>query len=452
MPVGFEYLTREEPMLKKFLSFDNWTKLVVLYFWSSPFVGKASVYAVLAVGGLLIFNARVLWDPWYLALTRRNDPLNRVAWAILVSLLYGIAEVIYGVWFQGYPLFTASQILIFNICPVYLFLGIWVGMRHPGAIRKYVRFMAWLAVIYAPIYFLFLKHLNLTLTGIIPGSSLDILSAPGSGSLTLLGLLTVERSLAQFWLPIVVLVCLTIGYQERADWLSLGLCLLVWGKITNRIGRVLAIAGCIFAVLLIASLIDLKLPPLPGRGGELSARGTLARIAGSISPEMATEFGDDAATARFEYGTVYWRKHWWAAIRNEVSKDYKTMLFGLGYGYPLGKLNSNGVEKEGVRSPHNIFYFTLAYSGIVGFAIFCWLAICVLLLQWRVFKVSGQTLGLIFFIYTLVGAFFGNLIETPQASIPLYLLIGMVTGPILLQTDQLYYDEQPVPAHVAEMV
>ena len=38
-------------MLKKFLSFDNWTKLVVLYLWSSPFVGKASAYAGLALGG-----------------------------------------------------------------------------------------------------------------------------------------------------------------------------------------------------------------------------------------------------------------------------------------------------------------------------------------------------------------------------------------------------------------
>ena len=118
-------------------------------------------------------------------------------------------------------------------------------------------------------------------------------------------------------------------------------------------------------------------------------------------------------------------------------KTYKTMIFGLGYGYPLAKLASRGVEKEGTRSPHSIFYFTLAYSGIVGFAIFCWLEICVLLLLWRVYKVTGQTFGLIYFIYTLIGAFFGNLIETPQAAIPLYLLWVWSTGPILLQTDQL---------------
>ena len=50
----------------------------------------------------------------------------------------------------------------------------------------------------------------------------------------------------------------------------------------------------------------------------------------------------------------------------------------MGYGYPLAKLAGRDVEKEGTRSPHSIFYFTLAYSGIVGFAIFAWLEISVI--------------------------------------------------------------------------
>jgi hypothetical protein len=438
-------------MLKKFMYLDNWSKMVVVYLWSSQFLGKASVYIGLALGGLLLFSARVLWDRWYLALTRATDPLNRVAWALLVSLLYGVAQVIRGL-LLGYAPMTTLQILVFNLCPVYLFLGLWIGFHHPGVIRKYVRFLAWLAVIYTPIYFIFLKNVHITMSGIVPGSGLELLSNPGSGSMTLLGLLTLERSLAQFWLPIVVLVCLTIGYQERADWLAFGLSLFVWGWLTNRIGRFFAIAGCVVGVLLIASLIDLKLPPFPGRGGELSARGTLARMAGSVSPEMASKFGVDAATARMDYGTVYWRKHWWANIRTEVTKDYKTEIFGLGYGYPLAKLASRDVEREGTRSPHSIFYFTLAYSGIVGFGIFCWLETCLGLLLWRVYKTSGETFGLIYWLFTLVIAFFGNLIETPQASIPLYLFCGMAMGPYFLRADPVYVEEAPVPSHVAELV
>jgi hypothetical protein len=438
-------------MLKKFLDLDNWSKLAVSYLWGSLFLGKVSAYIGLAVGAAFLFSPRVLWDRWYLALTRRRDPLNGLAWPLLVSMTYGIAQVIHGV-LLGYSFFTALQILVFNICPFYLFLGIWVGYRHPGTVRKYIRFMAWLTLIYTPIYFLFLSKLKLNLTGILPGSGLDILASAGSGTVPLLGLLTMEPYLAKFWLPIVVLVCLTIANQERADWLGLGLCLLVWGKLSHRMGRLLAILGCIAGVLAIAALVDLKLPPIPGRGGELSARGTIARMAGAISPELAADAGGGAANARFYYGTVYWREHWWAAIRSEVSREPKTMAFGLGYGYPLARLAGREVEKEGTRSPHSVFYFTYAYSGLVGFAIFSWLAVRLLLLLWQTYRVTGVSFGLIYFLYSLIGAFFGNLIETPQAAIPLYLVLGLLIGPMFLQTDTVYHAEEPMPAHVAELV
>jgi hypothetical protein len=366
-------------------------------------------------------------------------------------MLYGIAQVIYGV-LLGYSLFTALQILVFNICPVYMFLGIWVGMRHPETVRKYNQFIAWFTVFYAPIYFIFLKNLNLSLTGILPGSGLDLLGSPGSGSVTLLGLLAFEPVLAKFWLPIVVLTCLTIANQERADWLSLGICLVLWGKLTKNIGRVFAIMGCIAAVLIIAALVDLKLPPIPGRGGELSARGTIARMAGSISPELAADVGGGRANAEFYYGTVQWREHWWLMIRGEVFKDYKTEIFGLGYGYPLAHLAGRDVEKQGTRSPHSIYYFTLAYSGFVGVAIFFWLAICIIRLLWRVYKVTGQTFALILFLYCLIGSFFGNFIETPQGAIPLYLMSGLLVGPMFLRVRSVDQVEETAPSQVVEMV
>jgi hypothetical protein len=209
---------------------------------------------------------------------------------------------------------------------------------------------------------------------------------------------------------------------------------------------VFGIFACIATILAIAALIDLRLPPIPGRGGELSARGTIARMAGSISPDLAAEAGG-GRDARFYYGTVQWRQHWWAAIRSEVFKDPKTEIFGLGYGYPLAHLAGPEVEKQGTRSPHNVFYFTVAYSGFVGFAIFAWLEISMVLVLWRVYKMSGQSFGFIFAIYTLIGAFFGNVLETPQAAVPFYLLCGMALAPIFLQNTQVYDD---APDHVAE--
>ena len=437
-------------MLKKFRSLDNWSKLVVVFLGSSALLGKASAYIGLAFGALLLLNPRVLWNRWFVALTQRADPLYGFAWAFLVSMIYGVAQTIYGV-LQGYSVFTTLQILVFNICPAYMFLGIWVSLRHPGMAQKYIRYMAWFVVVYAPIYFIFLSNLNLTLTGIVPGNDVGILGSPGSGSVMLLGLLAFEPVLTQFWLPIAVLTCMTIAAQERADWVSLGLCLMLWGKLTRNIGRVFAIVGCISTVLIIAALIDLKLPPLPGRGGELSARGTIARMAGAISPELAADVGD-RANAEFYYGTVYWRKHWWMEIRNEVFKEPKTEIFGLGYGYPLAHLAGRDVEKQGTRSPHSIFYFTLAYSGFVGVAIFFWLEICVAKLLWRAYKKTGQPFGLIYFVYGFSGSFFGNFIETPQGGIPFYLLLGLLVGPMFLFMSPVNDAEEIAPSQVAELV
>jgi hypothetical protein len=196
------------------------------------------------------------------------------------------------------------------------------------------------------------------------------------------------------------------------------------------------VLGAIVAVLLIAALVDLKLPPMPGRGGELSARGTLARMAGSVSADLAAKVEDDGAhNAAFYYGTVYWRKRWWAGIRNEVSKDTSSLIFGLGYGYPLAKLTGNaGTVQEGTRSPHSIFYFNLAYSGIVGVVIFFWFQIALMRLLYKVYLVTGQIWGLAYFLYNFIGAFFGNFLESP-ASIPFYLLLGLGIGPMLLQME-----------------
>jgi O-Antigen ligase len=421
-------------MLKKFRSLDNWTKAIVLFMWGSVFLGKASGYIGLLLGGVMLLDPKVLWNRWYAGLTHRSDPLSAVSWSILISLLYGFGQVIYG-YLLGYPILVALQILIFNICPVYVFLGIWVGARHPGIVRTYIRFMAWFAVVYTPLYFLFLRKVNVSLTGLIPGNNLDLLGSPGSGGGTLVGLLAFEPNLAKFWLPILVLVCLTIANQERSDWMGLAIALVIWGSLTKKMHRVFAMFSVIVAVLLFAFLIDLRLPPIPGRGGEISARETVARLAASVSPELSQSVGGDPVNARFYSGTIYWRTHWWANIREAVSENPSTLMFGLGYGYPLGRLNSAVVEKQQTRSPHSIFYFALAYSGCLGVAIFFWLQGSMFALLWRSFKLTGGVYALAFYTSQLFGAFFGNFIETPGGGISVYLIAGLLIGPMFLQLE-----------------
>jgi uncharacterized membrane protein YbhN (UPF0104 family) len=80
------------------------------------------------------------------------------------------------------------------------------------------------------------------------------------------------------------------------------------------------------------------------------------------------------------------------------------------------------------------------------------LSVAIRILLWRTYQVTGVTFGLIYFVYSLIGAFFGNLIETPQAAIPLYLVLGILIGPMFLEMDSVYVAEQRAPVHVAELV
>jgi hypothetical protein len=436
-------------MLRKFASLDFWAKIVTLYLMAGFVVGKGSAYIALLIGGLLLFSPKVLWNPWYIALTRSGQLLNKWAWALLISLLLGFAELGYGLY-QGYSVITSLEVFCFTIWPLYVFLGMRIGERHPEYLRYYMRYSAWFIVFFAPIYFLFLSKLNVSLSGLLPGNDMVLLGNPGSGSTIIMGLIAYEPHLAQFWIPLLVLSCLTIANQERSDWVGLILAMMIWGYLAKKMNRVFGIAALIAAVLIVAALIDLKLPAVAGRGGELSARGTISRMAGSISPELAQEVGGNAANARFYYGTVYWRKRWWAAIRAEVGKETKSQIIGLGYGYPIAKLNADpGTQIQKTRSPHNILYFCYAYSGWVGILVFAWLVICMFDVLWKVYKINGTIYGLTFFAYQIVQALFGNSIETPQAGIVVYLMVGLTIGTVYSnQPDQdpefhhdLLYDE-----------
>jgi hypothetical protein len=423
---------------------DYRTKLVIVLVYGSVFIGKASAYLGIALGVTFIFEDKMLWRRWYDALTRKGDPIGPFAWALLISVLYGVAQVIRGCVLE-YPLSTALEILVFNLCPIYLFAGIWAGARAPWIVPQNIRFMAWYMVIYTILYLLVFRHMTISLSGILPGSNMDLLGSPGSGSAILLGLLAYEPSLARFWLPVLVLCCLTIANQERADWLGLMVALTVWGGLTRRINRVVMIGATVASILFVAYLVDLRLPAIQGRGGELSARDTVARMAASISPDMAEEVGSSVGNSKFYYGTVYWRKHWWAQIADEVSANTGTMMFGLGYGYPLAALAGADVEATGTRSPHNIFYFAYGYSGLVGAAIFFWLELSLLRVLWRAFKVTREVYGLTFYCYQLIGAFFGNSLETPQGGIFIYIFLGLLLGPAM---SHLETDSRSIVAHL----
>ncbi len=56
----------------------------------------------------------------------------------------------------GFSPIIAMENLVFNVYPLYLFLGIWLGKRRPELLLRYVQIFAVLFCIYAPAYLLFL--------------------------------------------------------------------------------------------------------------------------------------------------------------------------------------------------------------------------------------------------------------------------------------------------------
>jgi hypothetical protein len=399
---------------------DNWTRFAIVQLYGSYFVGK--VFAL--IGGplvaLLIFH-RNLSQSVFKALIRK-DPLSFVAWTLLVSIMYGVCEVIYG-FLSGYDPITALQILVFNLCPIYFFLGIWAGARRPNFLQGFIKFSFWFTTFYTLLYFLFLRKMG------------GDFGHPGSGLVVFLAPFCFDFSISVYWFPILVATFNMIAAQIRADWAGLGIALAIWGVATRRLGRVFSIAGVLVGLLLFGFIFDIRMPGFSDRGGEISARDTVGRALSSFDPELASEYSSDTAVYA---GTVKWRETWWREIRETVSQSPTTIIFGMGYGYPIGDLVSY-LKGMDIRTPHSIYYFTLCYSGALGVMLFFLLQASILTLHWRTYKATGQIFGFVSHTSLLVSAFFGNVFEAPQAAIPLYLIFGMSVGPLFSQR---YMEEQ----------
>jgi hypothetical protein len=404
---------------------DNWTKFAIFQLYGFFVAGKLFAYVAGPLVIAIIFNRR-LCERIYKSLIGQNV-LTYVCWILLISILDGIFGLVYGL-LSGYSPVTALEIFVFNLCPIYLFLGIWAGERKHNLARIFVAFNAWYFTIFTFVYYAFFRN------------SL-VVEHPGSGIGTLLGLFCFEFSLARYWFPILVLCFDFFAAQIRADWASLAVALSVWGSATRRLGRVMAIVVVLVAILAFGFVIDFRMPGLPGRGGEFSARDTIGRALSSFAPDVAQEYASDAQVYA---GTVAWREKIWKAIREAVDEDYTTRVFGLGYGFPLPSLVPD-LKGSDLRSPHSVFYFTLLYSGAAGVTIFFTLQAALMILLWRAYKATGQIYGVVLQITLLTAAFFGNYYEAPQAAIPSYLLLGMCIGPMFSQSRQSDEDDIGYP-------
>lgn len=411
---------------------DMWSLLAAFLLLGYGFGGRTFAYlgippAKIFIGEVvlacfLFFHPRAILGRWADALMR-SVPLSGLAWVLLLFVFYGFAEVVRGI-LLGFSPIVAVQNFVFNVYPLYLFLGMWAGARHPDLLLKLVRIMAWGSAIYGPLYLLFLHNIQITLPG---SDGVPLFSQAGGGSFTILSLLCLERKPSRYWLPIGVAAFMLLATQVRAEWLGFTLALLVWGMLGRKMDRVFLIGGLVIALLAVGWVADVKLPSTAERGGAVSSREIVARGVAAVSPDAAEEYTSNR-NASFYAGTITWRTKWWHAIWDSVHEDVPTTLVGHGYGYPLKDLVSY-LKGMDIRTPHSVFYYALGYSGWVGVALFFGFQSVLAWLLWRAYKFTRQPIGLVFWTLTLSSAFFGNFFETPAGAISFYLFIGMMIVP-----------------------
>src|SRR4051812_7680317 len=87
------------------------------------------------------------------------DGLSNLGWAYLLFLQFGILEFLRGLSL-GYSPVQCGQNLVFNVYPLFLFLGIHVGLADPSFLPSLVRAQAWVCGVYGTAYLLFLHQFD----------------------------------------------------------------------------------------------------------------------------------------------------------------------------------------------------------------------------------------------------------------------------------------------------
>ncbi len=285
------------------------------------------------------------------------------------------------------------------------------GRSLSQLLLKYVQVFAVCFCVYAPAYFLFLHNVELAMPG---SDGVSVFGQAGNGGFIILGLLCLDPRPGRFWLPMAMGAMVFLAAQVRAEWVGMGLALLIWGLLSRSM----------------TFLLDVTLPSPAERGGAISSGEIVARGISAVSPDLAKDLTGSENTG-FYRGTVTWRERWWRAIWANSQENYSNLLIGPGYGFMLRDLVNYLKDSGAIRTPHSVFFYALGYSGWIGVLLFMGLQAACGALMCRAYRLTRQSFGITVWASALLGAFFGNVLETPPGAIPFYLTLGLVAGPTL---------------------
>jgi hypothetical protein len=392
--------------------------------WISLYVGE------IALAAFLIFGPRTNRGP-RLQLAWDSPRLRRFESVLLLLLCYGALEAVRGIS-SGYPAFTAARDTAFNYYPIFLFLGVWVGLRDRDFLRRAAHALAWWNGCYGLAYLLILSDLPWTLPGTSKAAT-DVLlfGQPYGSAVALLGLIAFEPRLRRVWHLIALNIVVMFWVQIRAEWVGFAMGSLLFAWCTKRLKPLATAAAAAALLLAVMYLANIDLPSPETRGGRISADNLVARAMAPFNRDMAENLASKQDVNQFA-GNAEWRLVWWAEIWDQVHSTTSSSLLGLGYGYPIGDLNPFIEGGYFIQTPHNSFFYALGYSGWIGVMLFGLLQIELLRLLWGSYKITGQPFGLMCWAALLSGSMFEDFFEAPFGAIPFYLLIGAALAPRLL--------------------
>ena len=394
--------------------------------WFSIYIGEISLAA------FLLFGPTTRQGPW-LRVVQRAKRLRRFEWLLLLLLLDGAFEAARGA-LSGYPIFTALRDTAFNYYPLFLFLGVWVGLHDRQFLRRVIRALAWCNGCYGLAYILLLNRLPLAMPGTAhAGTRVPIFGQPAGSAIALLGMITLEPRLRKVWYLLVLNAFVMLGIQVRAEWLGFAVGLLVFAWLTKRLRHAVAFGLLLAALVGAMYLSHFAIPSPKGRsGGKISVRDITARALAPIDKSLADKLAPTHDVSSFA-GTAAWRLVWWAAIWHRVNASPSSAALGTGYGYPIGSLNPDIEAGTFIQTPHNDFLYALFYSGWFGATLFVLFQVEILRLLRRTFVITGLPAGLTLWSMMVTGSLFGDFFETPFGAIPFYLLVGVALAPALLR-------------------
>jgi hypothetical protein len=391
-------------------------------------IGISPIYLSEIVLAIFIFTRpRVLVFPWIGNLVK-SQPLSLLSWTVFLSIALGVLQCVRGIGL-GYDKATVIKCLVFNLYLLFLFLGIWIGKRHPEFLPRLIRFLGWFHGIYGVLHLTLFAFLGLTdpvgHAAVVEDDPISWSGQPRGSAIILLGLLAFEKDQKRNWIPILLNSFVLLGVQVRAEWLACVVGVFLLSLLTGKLKQLAKVGVAVALLLLAGLLVDFRIPATHMRGGEFSVRGLASRGLAAVAPDLAAELVPNIENFS---GTVTWRTRWWAEIWDMVHETPVRAVFGPGYGYPILDLHPEEMGAGSLRTPHNGYLFCLAYTGWSGIFVMLAVQLSVAALLWCVYRQTGQPFGVCFWLMILVWAFFDNLLENPHGAIPLYLIAGMVIG------------------------